>query len=78
MNILIENADTREFLAGDGHWTKESSLGASFATTRAAHNAAKREPIGKFNIVGQFAGTEQFFNLDRGSGKGAGLGPPVL
>jgi hypothetical protein len=70
MNIFIENAETQEFLAGDGRWTKESSQGASFATTRAAQTAAKREPIGKFNIVGHFDGTEQFFNLDCGSGKG--------
>jgi hypothetical protein len=70
MNILIENAETREFLASEGHWTKKSSLGAVFATTRAAHTAAKREPIGRFNIVGHFGLTEQFFNLDCGSGKG--------
>jgi hypothetical protein len=78
MNILIENAETREFLASDGGWTKESSQGASFATTRAAHTAAKKEPIGKFNIVGHFGGTGQFFNLDSGSGKGAGLDPRAL
>jgi len=71
MNILIENAETQEFLASDGRWTKETSQGASFATTRAAHAAAKRQPIGNFNIVGHFGGTEQFFNLDCGSGKGA-------
>jgi hypothetical protein len=71
MNILIENAETHEFLADGGIWKKESSRGASFASTRAAHTAAKLEPIGKFNIVGQFAGREQFYNLDCGSGKGA-------
>ena len=71
MNILIENAATREFLASDGRWTKKSSQGASFTTTQAAQTAAKREPIGEFNIVGQFDGTEQFFNLDCGSGTGA-------
>jgi hypothetical protein len=70
MNILIENAATQEFLASDGNWTKESSLGASFATTRAALAAAKREPIGKFNIVGHFGGAAQLFNLDCGNGKG--------
>jgi hypothetical protein len=71
MNILIENAETHEFLASDGRWTKKSSLGASFATTRAAQTAAKKEPIGKFNIVGQFDRSEQFFNLDCGSDRGA-------
>ncbi len=71
MNILIENAETREFLASDGRWTKKSGQGASFATTRAAQAAAKKEPIGKFNIVGQFDRFEQFFNLDCGCGHGA-------
>jgi hypothetical protein len=70
MNILIENAATREFLTSKGLWTKLSSQGARFASTRAAHTTAKREPIGKFNIVGNFGGTEQFFNLDCGSGQG--------
>jgi hypothetical protein len=78
MNILIENAETQEFLASDGRWTKKSSQGASFATTRAAQSAAKKEPIGKFNIVGQFGESEQLFNLDCGSGKGASSGPPVV
>jgi hypothetical protein len=71
LNILIENAVTFEFLTSDGRWTKKSSQGAIFATTRAAQVVAKREPIGKFNIVGQFGGSEQLFNLDFGSGKGA-------
>jgi hypothetical protein len=78
MNILIENAETQEFLASDGCWTKKSSQGASFATTRAAQTAGKKEPIGRFNVVGQFDGSEQFFNLDCGSGKGASSRPRVL
>ena len=68
MNILIEDAETQEFLASKGHWTKKPAEGASFATTREACAAAKGEPIGKFNIVRYFAGTEQFINLDHGSG----------
>jgi hypothetical protein len=71
MNILIENAETQEFLATDGQWTKKSGQGANFATTRAALAAGKKEPIGKFNIVGHLGGTAQFINLDHGSGKGA-------
>ena len=70
MNILIENAETREFLTSDGHWRKKSSLGAIFATTRGAHTAAKKEAIGRFYIVGHFGLTGPFFNLDCGSGKG--------
>jgi hypothetical protein len=75
VNILVENAVTLEFLTSDGSWTKKLSQGAIFATARGAHAAAKREPIGKFNIVGQFGESEQLFNLDYGSGKGASSGP---
>jgi len=78
LNILIENAVTLEFLTTDGSWSKKLSHGASFATTRAAKTAAKIEPIGKFNIVGQFGESDQLFNLDYGSGKGASSGPLEL
>jgi hypothetical protein len=71
MNILIEDAETLEFLAGDGRWTKQPDQGAKFPTTRAAFAAAKGETIGKFNIVRYFAGTEQLINMDHGSGKRA-------
>ena len=71
MNILIEDAETQEFLATAGGWTKKPDKGAKFATTRAAFAAAKTEPIGKFNIVRYFAGTEQLVNMDHGTGKRA-------
>ena len=71
MNILIENAETLEYLADKGRWTKKPTEGISFPATRAAFAAAKNEPIGKFNIVRYFAETEQFINMDHGSGKGA-------
>ena len=70
MNILIENAETLEYLAGNGRWTKKPAEGASFPATRDAFAAAKNEPIGKFNIVRYFSDTEQFINMDHGSGKG--------
>jgi hypothetical protein len=70
MSILIEDANTLEFLAGGRTWTKLPGEGASFATTRAAFAAAKGEPIGKFNIVLYFGDTEQLINMDHGSGQG--------
>jgi hypothetical protein len=63
MNILIEDAETQEYLASDGHWTKRPDEGASFTTSRGAYTAAKREPIGKFNIVwyfGDYGTIDQF------------------
>jgi len=42
----------------------------NFATTRDACAAAKKEPMGKFNIVLYFGQTEQLVNLDYGTGKG--------
>jgi hypothetical protein len=70
MNILIEDAETQEFLARNGRWTKKPGEGASFGTTQTAFVAAKAEHIRKFNIVRYFSGTEQFVNMDHGSGKG--------
>ena len=70
VKILIEDAETQEYLASEGRWTKKPDEGASFATTRAACMAAKRESIGKFNIVWYSGDTKQLINLDRGSGKG--------
>jgi hypothetical protein len=70
MNILIENAETLEYLAENGHWTKKPDEGTPFPATRTAFAAAKNEAIGKFNIVCYFPGTRQFINMDHGSGKG--------
>jgi hypothetical protein len=69
MSIIIEDANTLEFLTGGRKWTKIPGEGATFPTTRAAFAAAKEEPIGKFNIVLYFGDTEQFINMDHGSGQ---------
>jgi len=71
MNILIENADSLEYLTGDSHWTKIAADGRRFLKTPAAFDAAKREAIDRFNIVGYFPGTRQFVNLNHGRGRGA-------
>ena len=70
MNILIEDAETQEFLTHNGRWTKKPDEGTTFSATQAAFAAAKREPIRKFNIVRYFSTTKQFINMDHGSGKG--------
>jgi hypothetical protein len=70
MNILIENAETLEFLTANGQWTKKPGKGSCFETTGSAFEVAKREPIGMFNIVQFFALNNQLVNLDHGSGKG--------
>jgi hypothetical protein len=70
MNILIENAETLEYLTTTGLWTKNAEKGKCFGITTAAFAAAKLEPIGKFNIVSYIAQTKQFINLDHGRGLG--------
>ena len=70
MNILIEDAETLEYLTTDGRWTKNAADGKTFRATEAAFEAAKREPIRKFNIVCYIAQTRQFINMDHGRGKG--------
>lgn len=71
MNILIENAESLEFLATNGTWTKSAAGGKIFRTTVSAFTTAKQEAIGKFNIVCHIPQTNQFVNLDHGKGKGA-------
>jgi len=70
MNILIEDAETLEYLTSSGKWTKNAGEGRTFGATTAAFAAAKMESIGKFNIVSYIASTKQFINLDHGRGKG--------
>ncbi|HTL72104.1 MAG TPA: hypothetical protein VL863_02280 [bacterium] len=75
MNILIENAETLQFLDGDGLWTKDVAKGKNFLATQLAYLAAKKEPIGKFNIVSYIAQTKQFINLNHGKGRGVEVVP---
>jgi len=72
MSILIENAETLEYFTSNGRWTKKLADATSYPATRTALAAAKSEPIGKFNIVRYFSDTNQFINMDHGSGKGTG------
>ena len=72
MNILIEDAESLEYLANDGEWTKNAGEGRDFGATQAAFEAATREPIGKFNIVCYILQKPQFIiiNMDHGTGQG--------
>ena len=70
MNILIENADSLEYLADDSRWTKIATDGKLFPRTGSAYDVAKKEAIGKFNIVGYVPETRQFINLHHGRGRG--------
>jgi hypothetical protein len=78
MNILIENEESLEYLTGDNQWTKNAAQGKCFKTTGVAFDIAKKEPIGKFNIVAYISQTKQFVNLDHGRGKGIAETEPVL
>ena len=75
MNILIEDAEKLEYLTSDNHWTKNVSEGKNFGATETAFDVAKKESIGRFNIVSYITQTEQFINLDHGRGRGAVANP---
>ena len=77
MNILIEDAETLEYFTSDNKWTKKASEGKNFGATEAAFAVAKKEPIGKFNIVFYIPQTKQFINMDHGRGKGVAEASPV-
>jgi len=70
MNIMIEDAETLQFAAAQGGWTKNVTEGKLFDATGAAFAFARKEPVGKFNIVCYIQETEQFINLNHGRGKG--------
>ena len=70
MNILIEDAEKLEYLTTAGQWSKNATEGKKFAATEAALEAAKKESVGKFNIVCYITQTKQFINLNHGRGKG--------
>jgi hypothetical protein len=77
MKILIENAESLEYLANDGKWTKNASAGSNFGSTQAAFEAATSEPIGRFNIVCYIPQKPKFiiFTMEHGEGTGASTGP---
>ena len=70
MNILIEDAEKLEYLTSSNQWTKNVAGAKDFRATGDALAAAKKEPLGRFNIVGYIAETKQFINLNHGKGKG--------
>ena len=70
MNILIEDAEKLEYLTTAGHWTKNATEGKSFIASETAFEVAKKESVGKFNIVCYIKETQQFINLNHGRGKG--------
>lgn len=70
MTILIENAESLEYLGADSKWTKTAGDAMAFPSTRVAIAAAKVQSIGKFNIVGYVAETKQLISMDHGRGAG--------
>ncbi len=71
MNIIIEDAESLKFFTGEGRWSKNAAEGKKFTETTQAYNAAKHEPIGKFNIAGYIVETRQLINFRNGRGTGA-------
>ena len=70
MNIMIEDAESLEYLTKDNHWTKNPADGRPFPKIIAAFDVAKKELMGRFNIVGYIPETRQFINLNHGRGRG--------
>jgi hypothetical protein len=77
MNILIENAESREYLANNGEWTKNAGEGRDFGATQAAYEAATNERIGRFNIVCYILQKPRsiIITMDQGAGRGTGPSP---
>lgn len=69
MNILIENAESLEYLTEANLWSKLPTEGKNFGSVKPALAAAKKEAIGKFNIVWFNRDTKQFINMEHGRGQ---------
>ena len=70
MHIMIENAENSEYLTSENLWTKIPADARLFSKIIAAFDVAKKEAIGRFNIVGYIPETKQFVNLNHGRGRG--------
>ena len=68
MNILIENAESLEYLTENNQWSKKPADGKNFGGIKTALAIAKKEAIGRFNIVWYMAETRQFINMEHGRG----------
>ena len=75
MYILIENAESREYLASNGEWTKNADEGRDFGATQAAFEAATSAPIGRFNIVCYILQKPRFIVITMLQGNGTSTGP---
>ncbi len=76
MTTLIEDPTKLEYLTSDSLWTKTPAAGKDYGTVAVAMAIGRKEPIGRFNIVGYFHGTKQLINIDHGRGKG--IAEPVV
>ncbi|HTV39253.1 MAG TPA: hypothetical protein VMF08_01650 [Candidatus Sulfotelmatobacter sp.] len=70
MRILIQNAETLEYLTDENNWSKNPLKGKQFSASRLAFRAAKLEAIAEFNIVCCVPKTNEIINLDHGRGIG--------
>ena len=75
MNILVENAESRGYLASNGEWTKHAADGRDFGATQAAFEAATSAPIGRFNIVCYILQKPRFIIIRMDQGTGMGTNP---
>jgi hypothetical protein len=78
MNILIEKDESLEYFTDTNQWSKNAADGKDFESAKAAFAVAKKEPIGKFNIVAYIRETKQFINMDHGRGRGIPEISPAL
>jgi len=69
MTILVENAETFEYLTADGRWTKKIDQAATYRSSTLAKASATGAAIGRFNIIGAVRKSSQIVNLDEGCGE---------
>jgi hypothetical protein len=77
MKIIIEDSESLQYFTGEGRWSPLAAEGREYASALHAYNAARQEPVGKFNITGYVGCTNQLVNLRSGRGTGAPIAAAV-
>ena len=60
MNILIEDAETLEFLAGNGQWTKNVAEGKSYLTIAIGCTGGRHRSVVMADALGKFLETNGY------------------
>jgi len=78
MNILIEDAETLQYLTSNSQWTKNASKAKTSGPPKRPFRLRKKNRSAGLTSFFTSPKTRQFINMDHGRGKGLAEASPVL